>query len=364
MDHNALLAAGEAAGLPPEMISYRRDYYQRSTTTLSGCGWKSGPLRVTKEVRQGDPLSPVIFNIIMDHLPRSLPQDATPSSITPSSDPWPSLTTFLLADSPTGLQRLLDHTASYLKDCGLMLNNTKSHTVAIFEDSNRRKTVVDARATFTIHGQPVRALSREESWIYLGIEFSAEGKRSLHLASHLRPLLQRLSKAPLKPQQRNYALKTTALPKIDYHMALGRITISELQRVDKMVRATVRQWLALPNDTLVGYFHAPMSEGGLGIPSVRWLAPLHRRNCLLGLVPRHDKTNIQCNKRLTDGTIIVANEENCKKRWTTLLHVLIEGALALRSSCQPTPIGNRRNRTGYQQRLCQLAQGKNRCYPY
>ena len=60
----------------------------------------------------------------------------------------------LLADSSTGLQHLLDHTAGYLKDCGLTLNNTKSHTVAIFGDSDRRKTVVDARAPFTIQGQP------------------------------------------------------------------------------------------------------------------------------------------------------------------------------------------------------------------
>ena len=117
-----------------------------------------------------------------------------------------------------------------------MLNNTKSHTVAISGESNRRKTVVDARATYTIQSQPVRALSREETWVYL-----AEGRRSRPLASQLSPLLQRLTKAPLKPQQRIYALKTTALPKIYYHMALGRITISELQRVNKMVRATVIQ---------------------------------------------------------------------------------------------------------------------------
>ena len=28
-----------------------------------------------------------------------------------------------------------------------------------------------------------------------------------------------------------------------------------------MGRAFVRQWLALPNDISIGYFHAPVSEG-------------------------------------------------------------------------------------------------------
>ena len=50
-----------------------------------------------------------------------------------------------------------------------------------------------------------------------------------------------------------------------------------------MVRAFVRQWMALPNDISIGYFHARVSEGGLGIPSLRWLAPLQRKDRLLGL---------------------------------------------------------------------------------
>ena len=49
-------------------------------------------------------------------------------------------------------------------------------------------------------------------------------------------------------------------------MALGRINISDIRKADKMVRAFVRKWMALPNDISIGYFYAPVSEGGLGIP--------------------------------------------------------------------------------------------------
>ena len=75
-------------------------------------------------------------------------------------------------------------------------------------------------------------------------------------------------------------------------MALGRITISDIGKADKMVRAFVRQWMAPPNDISIGYFHTPVSEGGLGIPSLRWLAPLHRKDRLLGLVPGRRIENI------------------------------------------------------------------------
>ena len=37
------------------------------------------------------------------------------------------------------------------------------------------------------------------------------------------------------------------------------------------------------------------------------------------------KEVLQCNKRLTDGTTIIADEKSCKKRWVALLHGLIEG---------------------------------------
>ena len=51
-------------------------------------------------------------------------------------------------------------------------------------------------------------------------------------------------------------------------MALGRINISDIRKANKMVRALVMQWVALPNDISIGYFHASLSEGGLGILSL------------------------------------------------------------------------------------------------
>ena len=93
-------------------------------------------------------------------------------------------------------------------------------------------------------------------------------------------------------------------------MALGRINISDIRKADKMVRAFMRQWMALPKDISIGYFHAPVAKGGLGIPSLRWRAPLHRKVRLLRPVPGRRIENItdpylakeigQCRQRLTE----------------------------------------------------------------
>ena len=119
-------------------------------------------------------------------------------------------------------------------------------------------------------------------------------------------------------------------------MALGRINISDIRKADKMVHAFMKQWMALPNDIPIGYFHSPVSEGGLGIPSLRWLAALHRKDRLLGLVPGRRMENItdpyltkeigQCRQRLIENDLTYTTQEEIKKRWAAILHQSIHGS--------------------------------------
>ena len=228
----------------------------------------------------------------------------------------------LLPDSPIGLQHLFDWTSTFLRARGLFLNTSKYHTVSIVGNGGLRKTEVDANRIFHIKGQPLRAPYREDSWKYLGIESSFEGRRPVRLNNQLSRLLERLTKA-LKSQQRILVLMAGALSKVYHDIALGRINMSDIRKADEILRAFVRQWMALPNDISIGYFHAPVS-GGLGIPSLRWLAPLHRKDRFLGLVPGHRMENItdpymakkigQCRQRLTENCSTYTTQEEIKKR--------------------------------------------------
>ena len=103
--------------------------------------------------------------------------------------------------------------------------------------------------------------------------------------------------------------------------------------------------MALPNDISIGYFHAPVSEGRLGILSLLWLAPLHRKDRLLGLVPGRRMENItdpyltkeigQCRQRLTENNLTYTTQEDIKKRWAAILHQSIDGS-SLKNSHQVT----------------------------
>ena len=183
------MQAAEAAVIPLLLIKYLKNLYASSTTTLSGTDWLLESIKVTRGVKQGNPLFPVIFNLVIDELLRSLPQECgttyngkTVRAMAFADD------LVILADSPIGLQHLLDWTSTFLGTCGLLLNTSKCYTVSIVGNGGLRKTVVNANRIFHIKGQPLCTLSREDSWKYLGIEFSPEGRRPAWLNNQLSPL--------------------------------------------------------------------------------------------------------------------------------------------------------------------------------
>ncbi|KAH8341651.1 hypothetical protein KR067_002597, partial [Drosophila pandora] len=82
---------------------------------------------------------------------------------------------FLFAETPMGLQKLLDTTVCFLSSVGLTLNTDKCFTVSIKGQAKQKCTVVERRS-FLIGGRECPSLKRTDEWKYLGIKFTAEGR--------------------------------------------------------------------------------------------------------------------------------------------------------------------------------------------
>lgn len=330
-------------GLPNAMIEYIMYVYEHSITKLVCDDWESEPIHPTCGVKQGDPLSPIIFNLIMDRLLRMIPKEI---GVDIDRDHFNALMfaddLIFVASTPQGLQLLLDLAVNFLAQCGLTINANKSFTVALRNVPHKKKSVVDSKTTFSCQGRTLPAMKREDEWKYLGVPFTPEGRTIVHPEAQLQVNIDKLTKAPLKPQQRLFALRVMVLPSLYHLLTLGNTNLSRLKKVDTLVRGAIRKWLGLPQDVVNAFFHAKAKDGGLSIPSMRWLMPLRRRERLekmtkAGVEPctyLSQEIN-RAKRRLLDSGVDICDNDKLEMRWAKLLHQANDGKALKESSKVP-----------------------------
>lgn len=180
----------------------------------------------------------------------------------------------LMAETKEGLEELLEMSKSYMKDCGLRINTTKSRTLAWQGQPKQKRLVVLADEFFEVDELRLINSKRTDEWKYLGIDFNGAGRVKVDCS--ISEEIARLDRAALKPQQKMFALRTCLIPRTFHSISLGLIAIGRLNALDRELRRMVRKWLKLPIDTPTAYFHSAISDGGLGLPSLRWFGTMLR----------------------------------------------------------------------------------------
>ncbi|CAG4985888.1 unnamed protein product [Parnassius apollo] len=261
----ALVGLLRARRLPLAFCDYITRLYDSATTTLDVGVQSSSPVKLGRGVRQGDPLSPILFNMAMDVILAALPKEVgyrlemeRVSALAYADD------LVLLAGSKVGMQESIDRVFEVASSMGLLVNNNKSSVLSMVPDGKRKKHHYLTGKNFRIGRKWLSQTSCVERWRYLGIDFQASG--CVMLEHDIKVALTNISKAPLKPQQELEIVRGHLIPRFLHGLVLGNIS-------DDRLSMLVRNWLRLPNDVSVGYFHADIKDGGLAIPSLRATVP-------------------------------------------------------------------------------------------
>lgn len=272
----SILRGALRAGFDDSLLAYIRELYATSYTTLQYEG-EELVVQPTTGVRQGDPLSPVLFNLVVDEFLSNVDPGVAFRSGQFSLDAMAFADDLVVcASTPQGLQQRLNDLAAFLTPRGLTINTAKSFTLSLQPSGKEKKCKIVTTRSFNIDGEALPVSGVASVWRYLGISFTPDGTESSGVELELDRLLERVRRAPLKPQQRLLVLRTYLLPRLFHRLVLGPWSAGLLKRLDTKVRSSLRTWLALPHDVPLGYFHAPVGEGGLGVVSLRASIPSMR----------------------------------------------------------------------------------------
>lgn len=333
VSHQTLFRVASAMGLPPPLVNYLRHLYSRSTVRLTNKVTTCG-----RGVRQGDPLSPLLFIMVMEDIVReALPEvgfnldGQRVDSLAYADD------LVLLAEKSPRLQEKLHRLTEALRKAGMSLNARKSHALTLTKMSKRKQMVLTA-TSYECNGETIKPMGTDDSVRYLGLHFNWKGRIVPKHTGTWDNLLKELKKAPLKPYQRLQLLRYHAVPKFIHELVLGHAHRNTLKKLDCLTRAAVRQWLRLPSDTPLGYLHANVKDGGLGIPCFSTSIPLLQQKrfekiatnpaTIFQIIQRQDSFRTQgrrLNKPCRLNSTVVTSKAEVREGWANMLSDSVDG---------------------------------------
>jgi hypothetical protein len=278
VSHEALLESLRLGGAPEHLVDYIRDLYTGFQTTI-GNGEDRRTVTINRGVLQGDPLSPILFNLVINQLISLLPEEGGVEIGSKEVKSRIGVEAFaddlvLLSASEAGAHYSLATVEKFCPRWGLRFNPRKCTYMALIANGKLKKVKVVTDLGFKLHGEGLRGVDVGESWKYLGMYFGPEGQTPVD--SKLGLYLHRLKASRLKPQQKLFILRVFLIPRLLYQLALSKPYSTKLNKYDRVIRAFLvggKGILRLPQSIPSAFLYAPVGDGGLGLMSLRTSVP-------------------------------------------------------------------------------------------
>ena len=169
LDHKLLWTRLHDLGLSGKFIRLLQFLYQNAHTQISTREGLSSPIRITKGILQGDPLSPILFNLFIANMAELFLRNRNSDGIRINTTTRLHLLqyaddTAILAPNVTDMTRKIQVLSEYFVRMGLEVNLAKTKII-IFRRGGR-----PPRVRFCYQGQSIEIV---RSYVYLGVTFTS-----------------------------------------------------------------------------------------------------------------------------------------------------------------------------------------------
>ncbi|PRP74423.1 hypothetical protein PROFUN_06552 [Planoprotostelium fungivorum] len=285
MPHRYLFLMTRLLGLPAYILPILKDMYTEATLYYNlPNGDRTRMFRMKKGVKQGDPLSPIVFNMGMEALLRLLETSEGYTFHQNRGDTSAPITvkSGTFADDLVALNQTLRGWAdtsskitTFGKWTGVRFGIKKCAVFPQFYIDTKLATV---DIEYKLDGETLPCHTIDNFYKYLGSDagyYPNQPQLEEKMAS-FREKLIKIARSDLLPHQMVRLIQGWLSPSLEFLMRNNDFRIKELEVLDRDIRDTLRGVLILPKWTSNAWWYAPKDIGGLGLTPLTDLKRIYR----------------------------------------------------------------------------------------
>ncbi|CAK8685086.1 unnamed protein product [Clavelina lepadiformis] len=257
---------------PDYLVGVVSDMYARGSCAVRTKRGLTGHIPVERGVRQGCPMSSIIFDLVMEVLVRGVKESTDGYRMPTANGRLIQVLAYaddvcLVTHDKAQMSRQLLIAERFSKWSGMVFNPRKCGSVAFTTTprGGRRRDNEPLR----LHGEDVRVLGVNDRYKYLGCYTNGQTPRpNTPFLETVKEKVRRLFTSFLTPHQKLVGLKSILLPSVFFQLRLRSFTRRSLQDFDNTVRHCLKVAFRLPQRACREIFHTSPEAGGLGVTSV------------------------------------------------------------------------------------------------
>jgi len=264
----------ENIGFPNSFSELINNVYRNNQTRVFTGEGNTNAIKLNVGVKQGCPLSPMLFNIALNPLIERIHEMRMERGYLSGDNQALSIQAFaddivLISGTQEGMNTLLRTTMEYCRYSGLKINASKCKNISIIQDKNKR---VIPREAFTIDGNTIEQIYMNHNTEYLGAKLNNSGrttiKNTTNILNEMKTLVSQICKSPLRINQKLHAIRTFALPALNHVLIVDGARSNDLKDVNRHIRTELTKVIGGPN-LPKEVFYTHWKDGGFSIINLK-----------------------------------------------------------------------------------------------